>query len=128
MNPDNIGEILQKGLHVTLGATATLVEAIQDPAKQGEKFSEINGDWNRLAEDLAVKGQTTEQEARTFVDGVMAQMPNPFTPGGNPGTTTVDTVATPAADAGMQAELEDLTQQLAALRLEIENLRNQPDA
>ena len=128
MNPDNIGEILQKGLHVTLGATATLVEAIQDPAKQGEKFSEINGDWNRLAEDLAVKGQTTEQEARTFVDGVMAQMPNPFTPGGTPGTTTVDTVATPAADAGMQAELEDLTQQLAALRLEIENLRNQPDA
>ncbi|MEM6590598.1 MAG: hypothetical protein AAF651_01920 [Cyanobacteria bacterium P01_C01_bin.73] len=126
MNPDNIGDILKRSLHVTLGATATLVEAIQDPVKQSEKFSEINGDWDRLAEDLAAKGATTEQEARTFVDGVVANISNPFDPAANSPEAPVE-AAMPTVPGGIQIELDALTQELAALRQEIDNLQNSPE-
>ena len=99
MNSDNISQTLQKGFHVTLGATASLLEAIQDPQGSSQKFSTMGGDVNRLTEELEAKGVTTEQEARQFVDGLFQTMPNPFN--GNTGgesTATVNTIATPVAD------------------------------
>ena len=126
MNPDTLSQTLQKGFHVTLGATASLIEALQDPPGASQKFSAMGGDVNRLTEEFEVKGVTTEQEARQFVDGLFSQMPNPFdggSPAGDP--TTVNTVATPVADAAVQSELESLTQALAEIRQEIEAMQGQ---
>ena len=126
MNPDTLSQTLQKGFHLTLGATASLIEALQDPQGSSQKFSEMGGDVNRLTEELEVKGVTTEQEARQFVDGLFSQMPNPFN-GGSAARppATVNTVATPVADAAVQTELETLTQELAAIRKDIEALKGQ---
>jgi polyhydroxyalkanoate synthesis regulator phasin len=129
MNSDTISQTLQKGFHVTLGATASLLEAIQDPQGSSQKFSTMGGDVDRLTEELEAKGVTTEQEARQFVDGLFQTMPNPFN--GNTGgesAATVNTIATPVADVAVQAELDSLTQELAEIRLEIEALKGKSNA
>ena len=126
MYPDDLSQNLQKGFRVTLGATAALIEALQDPANSSQKFSDLGTDVNRLTEDLEVKGEITEREARQFVDSLISQVPNPFASsdadGGGP---TITTVASPVADSLVQSDLEALTLELAAIRSEIEALKNQ---
>ncbi|PSN19263.1 hypothetical protein C7271_08245 [filamentous cyanobacterium CCP5] len=124
MSPDNLSETLQKGFRVTLGATASLLEALQDPQGASQKFSEIGSDFDRLTEEFETKGETTEQEARQFVDSMMTQMPNPFQPSENGGATqTVNTTAVPVADPSITLELKALTQEIAQIRQEIEALK-----
>ncbi len=125
MYPDDLSQTLQKGIRVTLGATASLIEAIQDPETSSQRFSELGGDVNRLTEELEVKGETTEREARQFVDGLLSQMPNPFG-GSSPGAseTTITTVASPVVTTAVQSDLEALTLELAEIRREIEALKS----
>ncbi len=125
MYSDDISQTLQKGFRVTLGATASLIEAIQDPESSSQKFSTLGGDVNRLTEELEVKGETTEREARLFVDSLLSQMPNPFTSSGTTEGPTITTVASPVVDASVQSDLESLTEELANIRKEIEALKSQ---
>lgn len=122
MTPDTVTTTLQKGLRVTLGATATLVEALQDPQTSGERFSALGTDVSHIAETLETKGEVAEREARQFVDGLLSQIPSPFTPGGSD-SPTVDTVATPVATPSVQSDLAALTQELAEIRQAIEALK-----
>ena len=128
MNFDTFTELIQKSFRVSLGAAASAVEAIQDPQASANKFSDIGTDFERLADELEVRGALTEKEAREFVDNVSrnfdGQWPNPFAP--SPASTaTVNTVAQPVPDAGIQAEIKALTEQLSAIRQEIEQLKTQ---
>lgn len=128
MNFDTFTELIQKSFRVSLGAAASAVEAIQDPQASANKFSDIGTDFERLADELEVKGALTEKEAREFVDNVSrnfdGQWPNPFAP--SPASTaTVNTVAQTVPDAGIQAEIKALTEQLSAIRQEIEQLKTQ---
>ncbi|MFQ4137534.1 hypothetical protein PGN35_014550 [Nodosilinea sp. PGN35] len=124
MYPDDLSQTLQKGIRVTLGATASLIEALQDPETSSQRFSELGGDVNRLTEELEVKGETTEREARQFVDGLLSQMPNPFgSSSPEARQTTITTVASPVVNTAVQSDLEALTLELAAIRREIEALK-----
>ncbi|WP_017298176.1 hypothetical protein [Nodosilinea nodulosa] len=126
MYPDDLSQTLQKGFRVTLGATASLLEAIQDPENSSQKFSALGNDVNRLTEELEVKGETTEREARLFVDSLLSQMPNPFTSSASePEVSTITTVASPVVNTSVQSDLEALTQELAEIRQEIESLKGQ---
>jgi polyhydroxyalkanoate synthesis regulator phasin len=122
MNPDNLIQIAQKGFRVTLGATTALVESLQDPLKREENLSKLNSDFGQLTEEWAAKGEMTEQEARNFVDTLLAQKSNPYA---NSGPASPSGATTPVADPTVQVELEELTAQLAAMRAELERLRNQ---
>ncbi|NEP15883.1 MAG: hypothetical protein F6J97_03150 [Leptolyngbya sp. SIO4C1] len=124
MNFDTLTELLQKGFRITLGAAASAVEAVQDPQKSSQKFSEIGTDFNRLADELEVRGALTEKEARDFVDNVSQQMPNPFQ-SAPASQSTVNTTATSVVDASIQAEIKALTEQLSAIRTEIEQMKAQ---
>ncbi|MEO1297072.1 MAG: hypothetical protein AAFW75_15070 [Cyanobacteria bacterium J06636_16] len=127
MNPDTLTETIQKGFRVTLGATASIVDAIRDPQGSQAKFSAIGNDMELLTQELEAKGVDAEREARVFVDSLVdqvGQIPNPF--GSAPASeATVDTVAMPVADASVQAELTALTVELSVLREEIETLKAQ---
>lgn len=127
MNFDTLTELIQKGFRVSLGAAASAVEAIQDPQASATKFSDIGTDFDRLANELEVKGELTEKEAREFVDNVSTnfdgQWPNPFAPPAS--NATVNTVAQPVMDTGIQAEIKALTEQLSAIRQEIEQMKAQ---
>ncbi|MGB8699153.1 MAG: hypothetical protein WCD18_07035, partial [Thermosynechococcaceae cyanobacterium] len=66
-------DFLKKGFHVTLGATTSLVEAIQDPIKREETLTQLRMGPDAIAEHLAEKGAVTEGEARKFVDSMISQ-------------------------------------------------------
>lgn len=126
MNSDTLTETLQKGFRLTLGATASLIDAIQDPQASSRRFSELGTDVNRLAEELEARGEVTEREARQFVDGMLTQVPSFFGQGSaSAPMRTVNTVATPITDPSILPELEDLTRQLTDIRQEIEALKRQ---
>ena len=120
MNSDNFVQLVQKGFRVTLGATASLVEVLQDSEKRHENLSKLNQEWSELSAHWAQKGEVTEQEARNFVDTLIAQRTSPSTAG-----TSGTSVATPSAPPDIQLELQELTAQIVAMRAELEQIRNQ---
>lgn len=111
-------QLLQKGFHVTLGATASLVETLQDPEKRSQSFARLQTELGQLTEEWAEKGSVTEQEARNFVETVLNR-PSATS------TTASSAPDTPAASPEIQVELQELTAQIAAMRAEVEKLRSQ---
>jgi len=129
MTSDNFTQLLQKGFRISLGATASLVENLQNPQKRTESFSQFRSELDQLATEWATKGETAEQEARNFVQQMWNQLGNRQTsttsePSAAPRVTTPsENVAPP----DVQLELQELTAQLAAIRAELEKLQN-PDS
>jgi polyhydroxyalkanoate synthesis regulator phasin len=121
MNSDTTINLLKKGFHVTLGATSSLVESIQDPIKREENLAQLRMGPNEFAEVLAEKGAVTEVEARKFVDNVVAQYkPSASSYSNSPASTATST----SIDPTLQLELQDLTKQLAELRTQLKNSGN----
>ena len=123
---DNILELFQKGFRVTVGATSALMESIQDTQKREENLSKLQTDWSQFAEELAEKGATTEQEARKFVDSLVSQPASTGDVTAEPVAMTdpIPTTAVPVQEPSIHTELRDLITQIAAMREELENLRN----
>lgn len=125
MNSNNLLELVQKGFRVTLGATASLVESVQDTQKREQNLELLKSDVNLVVQQLAEKGEITEQEARSFLNSLMAQANDAgstqsYGTSSTPATTPVTTVVQP----DVQLELEELTAQIAAMRTELEKLRD----
>lgn len=124
MNADHLLQFVQQGFLVTLGATSSLVEVLQDPEKRDENLDRLKTQLGELAQEWAQKGSITEQEARNFVDSLIAQQAaqrqaQTETPVSPPETPT------PTTDVDPQLELQQLTAQIAALRAELERMREQ---
>jgi polyhydroxyalkanoate synthesis regulator phasin len=125
MNTNNIFSVIQQGFRVTVGATASLVETIQDPQKRNTAFSELTKELNEKTEEWAKKGESTEQEARKMMDEILkkagkSQNKNDYS---SNSPITVDTTAK-SSNNDTQSELWKLTQQISALRNELEQLRD----
>jgi polyhydroxyalkanoate synthesis regulator phasin len=123
MDSQNLTDLLQQGLRVTLGATASLIEILQDPQKRDENLNKLKTDLSQLADEWAKKGSLTEQEARSFVDTLLEQRQH-NTPSDVPSSETTATDSTPTASPDIQLGLQELTAQIAAIRAELENLRD----
>lgn len=116
MNSDNPIDLLKKGFHVTLGATSSLVESLQDPVKREENLAQFRVSPTDFVEILAEKGAVTEVEARKFVDSMVSQYaPN----AASVPTTAASTPNPPSIDPTLQLELKDLTKQLAEIRAQL---------
>jgi len=133
MDSNNLTQLLQKGLRVTLGATASLIEVLQDPEKREQNLSRLRSDLGQLAEEWDTKGAMTEQEARNLVYTLLEQRSReqsqpPYDATAPASTTAASTnPANPTAPPDVQLELQELTAQIAAIRTELEKLRN-PDS
>jgi polyhydroxyalkanoate synthesis regulator phasin len=125
MNPDTLFQLLQKGFRVTLGATTFFVETLQDPQRREQNLYKLRTELSELTEEWEVKGEVTEQEARNFVDTVLSQQfdRRPQTSSGT--SSPAGSPVTPGAAPGVQQDLQELTAQIAAIRLELERLREQ---
>lgn len=119
MNSDTLAQLLQKGFHLTLGATATLVETLQDPQRREANVSKLSTELSQLAEEWEAKGATTEVEARNFVSNLWQQSPTAPSTSPTPASSTSGT--TPPDE--VQQDLQTLTAQISAIREEIERLR-----
>ncbi|BBC24842.1 hypothetical protein [Pseudanabaena sp. ABRG5-3] len=140
MDTIDLEKLLQRGYYVTLGATSSLIEVIQDPTKREENLRRLGRSFDEITQELAEKGVTTEAEARSYVDKFIAQQVNGTnTDTESVGLTTVTTTAKTVDDnsfdntsdksekkvkASMRDEIAELTQQLASLRSELEQLRS----
>lgn len=127
MNSNNLTELLQQGFRVTLGATASLVETLQDPQKRDQNLDAFQSELSYLATEWAQKGEMTEQEARNFVDNLLSQLRNQRTSSTPEASSPTATTPTESAPPDVQLELQELTAQLAAIRTELEKLRD-PDS
>lgn len=125
MNSNNLLQLLQTGFRVSLGATTSLIETLQDPQKREENLSQLNSELRQRVAEWAEKGEITEQEARRLIEQILRQQSNPERP---PTTgTPSDTVTNPpttTASPNAQLEIEELTAQIAAIRTELEKIRN----
>jgi polyhydroxyalkanoate synthesis regulator phasin len=119
MNPETILQNIQKGFHVGIGATTTLVEGMQNPTMYQQNLDRLRTNPLGLVEELADKGALTEQEARANVDRLWANR------NGQPASQMVVTTQAVPVGPDVQAELKSLTEQLIALRQEIATLRQQ---
>lgn len=123
MNPDTFAQIFQKSLRVTIGATASLVEMLQDPERREENLTRLRTDFGQLANEWEIKGESTESEARNFVNSLLSQPFNSSSSTSSDYQTTVSTTATPVTSPDVQRDLQELTAQIAAIRSELERLR-----
>lgn len=127
MNAEHLTGLLHKGFHVTLGATSSLIELLQDPYKRNENLGKIQSQFSELTDEWAEKGKMTEQEARNFVDTILSQRQQSV----NTDTTTVTTPSPVdssstipvTSDPEPVREIQDLTTQIAELRDELKRLR-----
>lgn len=124
MNADNLTNLLQQGFHLTLGATASLVETLQDPQKRTENLSQISSELSHLAHEWAAKGEMTEQEARNFANNFLNQLQNQVPTTSEASGTTVTNTPTEVAPPEVRLDLQELTAEIAAMRAELEKLRN----
>lgn len=120
MQSETLVQLLQSSFRITLGATASLIEVLQDPEKREENLTKLRQEWSELSERWAEKGEFTEQEARNFVNDFLNR---PNQPGSETASGATST-ATPAAPPDVQIALQELTAQIAAVRAELENTRN----
>ncbi len=136
MNTDNLMETVQTGFRVAVGATASLIELLQDPQKQSENLNPWDANWDELTKQWAAKGEVTEQEARKFVENLWNQQTasSPETEeaeGSTESTASSESTAstesnpTPSSDSEVQSELHELTQKIASLRAELEKLQQE---
>jgi polyhydroxyalkanoate synthesis regulator phasin len=125
MNSNNLLDLLQTGFRVSLGATTSLVETLANPEKREENLSQLRLELTQRVTEWAAKGEITEQEARTFIEAILRQQTNP----GRSSATSAPTDAgmtppNPVAAPNVQLEIEELTAQIAAIRTELEKLRD----
>lgn len=127
---DSVTELVQKGFRTSLGAASFLVETLQDPNKRDENLQKLNSNFNsmdfsQLTEEWAEKGETTERDARTFVDSMLQQRGTESTV--NPDNLSDFPSNDPAenvARSNLQEELQELTAEIIALRTELEQYQD----
>ncbi|MGJ3254499.1 MAG: hypothetical protein ACFE0J_25705 [Elainellaceae cyanobacterium] len=125
MNPDTLTQMLQKGFRVTLGATASLIEILQNPQRRDENLSNLAAELSELSEEWAVKGEMTEQEARSFVENLLSNQPGQSGQETSDSTQPTTVTVKPTTEPGVQSDIKELTEQLANIRSELEKLREQ---
>lgn len=140
MDTIDLEKLFQRGYYVTLGATSSLLEVIQDPIKREENLQRLGRSFDQITQELAEKGVTVEAEARSYVDNFIAQQVNGSSSAksatnSDNGLTTVNTTAQTIDEnspsnteskvkASVRDEIQELTEQLANLRSELEQLRS----
>lgn len=125
MDSQQTFEFLRKGLHVTLGATTSLVESVQDPLKREENLAQLNLGFDELTNIWQEKGSVTENEARQFVDTVISSSMNAVTPNNNTyGSPTQSPSSGTTFNADIASEIEDLTTQISEIRNELSKPQN----
>lgn len=129
MNSNSLLDLLQTGFRVSLGATTSLVETLQNPQKREETLSEMSTQLSQRVTEWAEKGEITEQEARRLIEEMLRRQANSGRPTSTETPTETSTAApSPPAAPNTQLEIQELTAQIAAIRAELEKLRDSGQA
>ena len=126
MNSNSLIQAVQQGLRIAVGATADCVETLQNPQKRAEAFSEIQTELRQKTQEWSIKGETTEQQAKEFVENLINQRGG----AGNQTSTNTSSSTTTSNSSGsnVNSGIQELTEEIIALKLELEKLRNSKDS
>jgi polyhydroxyalkanoate synthesis regulator phasin len=116
MNNNDFSQVLQQGFHIVVGAVTSLVETAQNPEKRTEVLSELRMEFNQKTREWAIKGETTEQEARKIVDNFLRQRNWQDDVNFSDRTSNDDEI-------NLSSGLQQLQNDLIALRLELAKMR-----
>ena len=124
MNNNNLIQAVQQGFRIAIGATADCVETLQDPQKRAETFSELKTEFSQKTQKWSEKGEITEQQAKEFVENLMNQR------GWSRNGTSTGTSSSTSTTTGsnINSDIQELTEEIIALKLELEKLRNGQDS
>lgn len=123
MSNNAAANLLQKGLRITIGATTTLVETLQDPQKRQQTLTELQSQLSQQTQLWAEKGEITETEAKRWVETWLAQQKQQRTHTSS--SSASSTAVTNIRFSDAQREIEELTAQILALKTELEQSRSQ---
>ncbi|MFN5513641.1 MAG: hypothetical protein ACK5CA_02540 [Cyanobacteriota bacterium] len=112
-------DLLYQGFRVSIGAAATLAETLQDSQRRQQTLRDLQTQLGEQTRIWAEKGAVTEAEARRAVEDWLQQAKQKA----NPAAGSSLTVSVSYDQA--QSELEDLIQQITALKAELEQTRSQ---
>lgn len=151
MNFEMLQQMMRNSLQMSVGATVSLLETLQDPLKREQGIADLQRELSELptmlqdpyqrelklnelqlelmhrSEDWVQKGQTTEHDARDFVEMLFSQVGlMPARDRQQPTTINITaTTVTNSSSANYQRELQALTFEISSLRSELENQRQQ---
>jgi polyhydroxyalkanoate synthesis regulator phasin len=141
MNSDNLPQLLKTGFHLTLGAASFAIETLQSPIEREKNLAKLQSDLGLLADELLEKGETIDREARNYVDSVFGEQfgeqrekeqanDSEFASDIQSDRTSeqqsdkpADKSPEPFTGSDVRLEIQELTAQMAALRVELESLR-----
>ncbi|RMF24553.1 MAG: hypothetical protein D6756_06820 [Cyanobacteria bacterium J083] len=119
MNSNNIWQFLQQGFRLTLGATVSLLETIQNPEKRSAILAELQNQLQAQTQVWVEKGEITEAEAKEMINNFLQQLNRQK---GNNETSPASPNA-PSNNQDISEELQDLTAKIIDLRRQIAELR-----
>lgn len=122
MNSNNLLQIVQQGFRVTVGATAVLVETLQNPQKRTETLTSWQQDLQKYTQEWAEKGEITEQEARKFIEN-MWQNQGKTTSDSTYSSSNTYTEGVRVNDSDTESEIRELTETIRSLKEELANLK-----
>jgi transposase len=115
---NNLTDILQHTFRVAIGATQVLVETLQDSEKRHQTFVQLQSQFKQKTEEFAQKGEVTEKEARQKAEEWLSQYQSTYR-----SSSYAPTPPTSSPTSSSNGEVQNLTEQIIALRIELENLR-----
>ena len=115
---NNLLQTLRKGVHIAIGATVSCVETLQDPLKRAEAINALQSEIIQKTKEWSVKGEVTETEVQTLIENLMAQRRSPEAY--NSSSSNSPSSKNPART---NSRLQELTEEIIALKQELEKLR-----
>jgi len=122
------GNLMQKAVYLGIGLASYASE------KAGVKFTELREQLQKLADEMVERGEMTAEEARRFVDDMLARagqprsVEQPESPQG-PQTITIltddDLEANSPKTAQAHETVDALRQQMQSLQEELDRLKRQ---
>lgn len=119
---NNLINVVQQGFRIAIGATADCVETLQDPQKRAETLSELQTELSQKTQQWSEKGEVTEQQAKEFMENLMSQR------GWSTNRASTSTSNSTSTNSNINSDIQELTEEIIALKLELEKLRNQRDS
>ena len=126
MNGNSLIQVVQQGFRIAVGATADCIETLQDPQKRAEAFSEIQTELSQKTQEWSIKGESTQQQAKEFVENFMSQ--RGWSRNGTSTSASSSTATPNSRGSNINSDLQELTEEIIALKLELERLRNSKDS
>ncbi|MBL1211100.1 hypothetical protein [Geminocystis sp. GBBB08] len=114
MESNTIFNLIQQSFRTAVGATASVVETLQDNQKRSQIFSDFNREWQQKSQEWAEKGTITEQEARKIIEQ--------FFKGYTSKTSNSDEETGVKSEDNQSNGIQELTREIVALREEIQKL------